>query len=47
MGDVLAVLNEAAAWLEGRGVEQWPLSGVSMKYTFDAKPDDPETDEPE
>jgi hypothetical protein len=24
-----------------RGVEQWPLSGVSMKYTFDAKPDDP------
>jgi arylsulfatase len=24
-----------------RGVEQYPLSGVSMKYTFDAKPDDP------
>jgi arylsulfatase len=23
------------------GVEQIPLSGVSMKYTFDAKPDDP------
>lgn len=23
------------------GVEQYPLSGVSMKYTFDAKPDDP------
>ncbi|AXA44285.1 Sulfatase family protein (plasmid) [Rhizobium leguminosarum] len=23
-----------------RGVEQFPLSGVSMKYTFDAKPDD-------
>jgi arylsulfatase len=22
-----------------RGVEQWPLSGVSMKYSFDAKPD--------
>ena len=21
-----------------RGVEQWPLSGVSMKYTFDARP---------
>jgi arylsulfatase len=24
-----------------RGVEQWPLSGVSMKYSFDAKPDGP------
>jgi arylsulfatase len=24
-----------------RGVEQWPLSGVSMKYTFDARPDGP------
>lgn len=24
-----------------RGVEQWPLSGVSMKYAFDAKPDAP------
>jgi len=24
-----------------RGVEQYPLSGVSMKYTFDAKPDSP------
>ncbi len=24
-----------------RGVEQYPLSGVSMKYSFDAKPDDP------
>ncbi len=24
-----------------RGVKQYPLSGVSMKYTFDAKPDDP------
>ena len=24
-----------------RGVEQYPLSGVSMKYTFDATPDDP------
>ena len=23
-----------------RGVEQYPLSGVSMKYTFEAKPDD-------
>jgi arylsulfatase len=23
-----------------RGVEQYPLSGVSMRYTFDAKPDD-------
>lgn len=23
-----------------RGVDQYPLSGVSMKYTFDAKPDD-------
>jgi arylsulfatase A-like enzyme len=23
------------------GVEQFPLSGVSMKYTFNAKPDDP------
>ena len=23
------------------GVEQWPLSGVSMRYTFDAKPDEP------
>jgi arylsulfatase len=26
-----------------RGVEQFPLSGVSMKYTFDAKPDAPTT----
>ena len=24
-----------------KGVEQHPLSGVSMRYTFDAKPDDP------
>ncbi len=24
-----------------RGVEQYPLSGVSMEYTFTAKPDDP------
>jgi arylsulfatase len=24
-----------------RGVEQWPLSGVSMRYSFDAKPNDP------
>jgi arylsulfatase A-like enzyme len=24
-----------------RGVEQFPLSGISMKYTFDAKPDAP------
>jgi len=24
-----------------RGVTQYPLSGVSMKYSFDAKPDDP------
>ena len=24
-----------------RGVEQFPLSGVSMRYTFDAKPDAP------
>jgi arylsulfatase len=24
-----------------RGVEQYPLSGVSMKYSFDAKPDGP------
>jgi arylsulfatase len=24
-----------------RGVDQYPLSGVSMKYTFDARPDDP------
>src|SRR5499427_6563747 len=24
-----------------KGVEQYPLSGVSMKYTFDAKPDGP------
>jgi hypothetical protein len=24
-----------------RGVEQYPLSGVSMKYSFDAKPNDP------
>ena len=24
-----------------RGVDQYPLSGVSMKYTFNAKPDDP------
>ena len=23
-GEVLAVLDEAAAWLQGRGVEQWP-----------------------
>jgi arylsulfatase len=23
------------------GVEQYPLSGISMNYTFDAKPDDP------
>src|SRR5690242_7469482 len=23
-GEVLAVLDEAAAWLAGRGVEQWP-----------------------
>lgn len=23
------------------GIQQYPLSGVSMKYTFDAKPDDP------
>jgi arylsulfatase len=23
------------------GVDQYPLSGVSMRYTFDAKPDDP------
>jgi len=23
------------------GVEQYPLNGVSMRYTFDAKPDDP------
>jgi arylsulfatase len=23
------------------GVSQYPLSGISMKYTFDAKPDDP------
>jgi hypothetical protein len=23
------------------GVEQYPLSGISMRYTFDAKPDDP------
>ena len=26
-----------------KGVEQYPLSGVSMKYTFDAKPDAPTT----
>jgi len=26
---------------EYRGVKQFPLSGVSMRYTFDAKPDDP------
>jgi len=26
-----------------RGVEQFPLSGVSMKYSFDAKPDAPTT----
>jgi len=26
-----------------RGVDQYPLNGVSMKYTFDAKPDDPTT----
>ena len=24
-----------------RGVEQWPLAGVSMRYTFDAPPDGP------
>jgi arylsulfatase len=24
-----------------RGVEQYPLNGVSMRYTFNAKPDDP------
>ena len=24
-----------------RGVDQYPLAGVSMRYTFDAKPDDP------
>ncbi len=24
-----------------KGVEQYPLSGISMKYTFDAKPDGP------
>ena len=24
-----------------RGAEQWPLSGVSMRYTFEAKPDAP------
>ena len=24
-----------------KGVEQYPLSGVSMRYSFDAKPDDP------
>ena len=24
-----------------KGVEQYPLSGVSMRYTFDAKPDAP------
>jgi arylsulfatase len=24
-----------------RGVKQYPLSGVSMRYTFDARPDDP------
>jgi arylsulfatase A-like enzyme len=24
-----------------RGVQQWPLSGISMRYSFDAKPDDP------
>ncbi len=24
-----------------KGVKQYPLSGVSMRYTFDAKPDDP------
>jgi len=24
-----------------RGAEQYPLAGVSMRYTFDAKPDDP------
>jgi arylsulfatase len=24
-----------------KGVEQYPMSGVSMRYTFDAKPDDP------
>jgi arylsulfatase len=23
-----------------RGIDQYPLSGISMKYTFDAKPDD-------
>jgi len=26
-----------------KGVEQYPLNGVSMKYTFDAKPDAPTT----
>jgi arylsulfatase len=26
-----------------KGVEQYPLSGVSMRYTFDAKPDAPTT----
>jgi arylsulfatase A-like enzyme len=26
-----------------KGVEQYPLSGVSMRYTFDAKPDSPTT----
>lgn len=26
-----------------KGVEQYPLSGVTMKYTFDAKPDAPTT----
>jgi arylsulfatase A-like enzyme len=24
-----------------KGVEQYPLAGVSMRYTFDAKPDAP------
>jgi arylsulfatase len=24
-----------------KGVDQYPLSGISMRYTFDAKPDDP------
>jgi arylsulfatase len=26
---------------EYKGVEQWPLSGVSMRYSFDAGPNDP------
>ena len=28
-----------------KGVEQYPLSGVSMRYTFDAKPDAPNEEE--